>query len=60
MNPTHGATRAALPANNRAVDGADTCNGPDQRGWEIPGGGNGDGTVACDIGAVERKPASVK
>jgi hypothetical protein len=55
-----GATRThALPASSPAVDAVlnGTCPPPfrDQRGFERPVDGNGDGGVACDIGSYERQ-----
>jgi CSLREA domain-containing protein len=45
----------AIDAGNPAVPGSggDACAATDQRGTARPQDGNGDGTVACDIGAYE-------
>lgn len=49
-----GPTRTiALLANSQAIDTASNCPVVDQRGYNRPADGNGDGTFACDIGAFE-------
>jgi len=48
------ATHLLLPCSPAIDAGATTCGlATDQRGFPRPVDGNGDGTVACDIGAVE-------
>jgi hypothetical protein len=60
-----GSTRTlALPATSPAVDAVtnvDTCPPPaqDQRGVTRPQDGNGDGGVACDVGAYELLPPAL-